>query len=307
MLKTKSQKKSKAFSLIELSIVILIIGILVAGVTSSSRLIRAMKLVSAKQLTQSSPVTSIQDLLAWFEPTKDGVFGAGVSGNYTQVDTPDDGQRIATWNDGNPRLVSGSQIVATQSSLNNQPLYVNNGINGLPSLNFVDDDFLQYPDNIGLNTGATVFVVFRANDLMIDRQIFVGGGVDLGGQGGKCVALAHLNNAGWYGSWNITNSLSYNTSTQMICRWIYRNGILQSFMNGSPGTSFNVGIMPLSRISSPQDFTIDYIASQYVQTTSWNFHALISEIVVYGRGLKDDEITDIERYLAKKWGVKLTY
>ncbi len=35
----------KAFSLIELSIVILIIGILVAGVTQSSRLVLAMKLL----------------------------------------------------------------------------------------------------------------------------------------------------------------------------------------------------------------------------------------------------------------------
>jgi prepilin-type N-terminal cleavage/methylation domain-containing protein len=36
--------QNKAFSLIELSIVILIIGILVAGVTSSSRLLKQMKL-----------------------------------------------------------------------------------------------------------------------------------------------------------------------------------------------------------------------------------------------------------------------
>jgi len=38
----------KAFSLIELSIVILIIGIFVAGVTSSSRLLKQMKLTSAR-------------------------------------------------------------------------------------------------------------------------------------------------------------------------------------------------------------------------------------------------------------------
>lgn len=37
----------KAFSLIELSIVILIIGILVTGVTQSSRLVRQMKIASA--------------------------------------------------------------------------------------------------------------------------------------------------------------------------------------------------------------------------------------------------------------------
>lgn len=47
-------KFNKAFSLIELSIVILIIGILVAGVTSSSRLINQMRLTSARTLTQSS-------------------------------------------------------------------------------------------------------------------------------------------------------------------------------------------------------------------------------------------------------------
>ena len=84
----------KAFSLIELSIVILIIGILVAGVTSSSRLIRAMKLISAKQLTQSSPVLTIPDLLAWFEPTKEGIFGSGSAGTYTPLANPENGQRI---------------------------------------------------------------------------------------------------------------------------------------------------------------------------------------------------------------------
>jgi prepilin-type N-terminal cleavage/methylation domain-containing protein len=301
-------KKKQAFSLIELSIVILIIGILVAGVTSSSRLIRAMKLISAKQMTQSSPVLTIQDLLAWFEPTKDGVFGTGSAGTYTPIISPDNGIRIATWKDGNPRLTAGGELLATQATLNNQPFYVENGINGLPSLNFVDDDFLEYADNVGLNTGATVFIVFRANDVISDRQIFVGGGIDFGGHGGKCIAMAHLNSAGWYGSWTPANAFSYNTSSQMICRWSYRNGIIQSFMNGSPGTSYNVGIYPLSRHNNAsQNFTIDYIASQYIYTTLYNFHGLIGEVIVYGRGLKDDEAIDVEKYLAKKWGVKLAY
>ena len=59
----------KAFSLIELSIVILIIGILVAGVTQSSRLVSQFRLLSARNITQSSPVHSIKDLLIWLETT----------------------------------------------------------------------------------------------------------------------------------------------------------------------------------------------------------------------------------------------
>ena len=61
----------KAFSLIELSIVILIIGILVAGVTSSSRLITRMKVVTAQNLTRNSPVSSIKDLAMWYETSLD--------------------------------------------------------------------------------------------------------------------------------------------------------------------------------------------------------------------------------------------
>jgi len=59
----KKNKISQAFSLIELSIVILIIGILVAGVTQSSRLVTQFRLLSARNMTQSSPVPTIKDLL----------------------------------------------------------------------------------------------------------------------------------------------------------------------------------------------------------------------------------------------------
>lgn len=55
-------KFQKAFSLIELSIVILIIGILVAGVTQSSRLVKQIRLASIKSMTLSSPVSSIMTI-----------------------------------------------------------------------------------------------------------------------------------------------------------------------------------------------------------------------------------------------------
>jgi len=70
----KNYRKIKnAFSLIELSIVILIVGILVAGVTSSSRLIKRMKITVAQNLTQSSPVPSIKDLSVWYESSMDKI------------------------------------------------------------------------------------------------------------------------------------------------------------------------------------------------------------------------------------------
>ena len=67
-----SKNKSLAFSLIELSIVILIIGILIAGVTQGSRLVRESRVKTAQTLTQSSDVSSIKDLVLWLDATKEG-------------------------------------------------------------------------------------------------------------------------------------------------------------------------------------------------------------------------------------------
>ena len=306
-------KNKKAFSLIELSIVILIIGILVAGVTSSSRLIRAMKLISAKQLTQSSPVLTIPDLLAWFEPTKEGIFGSGSAGTYTQLANPDDGQRIATWKDGNPRLTAGSEILATQATIANQPLYVENGMNGLPTLNFVDDDFLQYDDNIGGSIGATLFIVFKPHDYLTFRQTFMGGGINFSNSndGNKCLTLIHVNNTTWYGGWGSTNTVSsFNTTSPSICRFVYRSGSFQTFTNGVGDTPQNIGsAQPLSRVDiNPPNYTKDTIGSNgRAVDYQWNYHGYIGELIIYGRGLKNDESIDVEKYLAKKWGVKLPY
>ncbi|MBU6338893.1 MAG: prepilin-type N-terminal cleavage/methylation domain-containing protein [Rickettsiales bacterium] len=53
----------KAFSLIELSIVILVIGILFAGVMQGRSLIQKSRLKTAQSLTKSSPVSGIYGLL----------------------------------------------------------------------------------------------------------------------------------------------------------------------------------------------------------------------------------------------------
>lgn len=128
----KKLSLKKAFSPIELSIVILIIGILIAGVTQSSRLIRAAKLQTARTFTKSSPVSSVPDLVAWWETTLEESFG-GVE----PEEAPDGGASgVATWHDINPR--SSVKNNAVSPSSDNNPGYTSqlNTINGLPTLKF---------------------------------------------------------------------------------------------------------------------------------------------------------------------------
>jgi len=127
----------KAFSLIELSVVVLIIGILIAGITQSSRLVRAMKLNTARSLTRSSDVNSIRNLTAWFDATAEGVFSSSCSTNTVADNVnlasttrafsaaanpsgntpsssyimPEHRQVVRLWKDSNPQGVDADKVI----------------------------------------------------------------------------------------------------------------------------------------------------------------------------------------------------
>ena len=134
--------KKLAFSLIELSIVILIIGILVAGVTQSSRLVAQMRLASAQSVTRSADISSIRDMVFWAETSLENSITN--SAGSLQIE---DGNSVSSWNDINPQI--SAKINVTQATTANQPTYKALGINGLPSLSF------NGSNNILLNTSTT--------------------------------------------------------------------------------------------------------------------------------------------------------
>jgi len=51
--------------MIELSVVILIIGILIAGILASQRIVAKFRITTAQTLTISSPVNGIPDSTIW--------------------------------------------------------------------------------------------------------------------------------------------------------------------------------------------------------------------------------------------------
>ena len=139
----------RAFSLIELSIVILIIGILVAGVTQSSRLVSEMRLSSAKRLTQSSPISSIKGLLLWLETSSDNSFDNNVG----------DGDQVANWYDLNP--LSNTKYTLNQSTTANRPTYIKSSTGGIPALKFNNSKFQI--DDFPLNDPSySMFIVFNS-------------------------------------------------------------------------------------------------------------------------------------------------
>lgn len=196
----------KAFSLIELSIVILIIGILVAGVTQSSRLISRMRISSAIQFTKSSPVSSIKDLALWLEPISQNAFATGSAGNYVTIEEPEDNTQIARWNDSNPQSTYKNDAI--QSTLANQPRYRTNAINNLPALLFTNSSsqrlFSDLNINYNVNPNITFFVVFRRVGSAANQCLF---GHD-NGAWDRFLCPIHRGNAGVGG---VSNGSGFST------------------------------------------------------------------------------------------------
>ncbi len=118
----KNFSKNKAFSLIELSVVILVIGIIAAGITSGSSLVRKMRVATARSLTQSSPVPGIRGLALWLDTVSEN----------SLVDAQEvDGAQVDRWNNLNPQSNGGIFLTASGAD---RPFYIEQCINNLPCI-----------------------------------------------------------------------------------------------------------------------------------------------------------------------------
>ena len=325
-------KKNKAFSLVELSVVILIIGILVAGVTQSGRLIRQIKLSTARSITASSDVASIRDVTAWFEASTEGVF-TDIHGN-TDVE---DKVEIDIWRDTNPQKSKGDKPDLRNATSGAKPKYVSNGINGIPSVYFdggankagpfpsnATADYIYSSDLptmplISKDQTYSMFAVFRADIGQVEKNAIV---TQIGGNSidQEFASIGFFGSAGNAGKPGLvtgsTEALSWIKDARIRDQTNYIVGALVDFV--APSTigagSVKLYVNSLTPIASygtvKTDFVkTDVVASKFTiganarSTTSDYFTGLVSEVIVFDRKLKDEEALSVMKYLRKKYNI----
>ena len=283
-----------AFSLIELSIVILIVGILIAGVTQGSRLIKDSKVKTAKTLTQSSDVSSIKDLILWLEPTKAESF----------VDNIENGDAIETWYDINPQLSAGKN--PTQSGSDERPTYTTSGINGLPSLEFDGtDDYLKISNLKIDGDELEVFMVCKrtaVNSYTSTASFYVDGtNHDYNNVSSFVFAFEDLTG----------NTLTVSRSGTKSSQTHPGNGVPYIVSVGFDGTNNTVYLngQAASSVASSGNFSIDNILIGTRRINSVDtyepYDGLISEMIVFDRALKSKERNAVNDYLSKKYNISL--
>lgn len=275
-----------AFSLIELSIVILIIGILVAGVTQSSRLINQMRLMSARSITLSSPVPTIKNLIAWYESVGEKSFNEGEMSS---------GSLLSNWFDSN--IQSSSKINGFQTVDVNKPQYAIDDSTKLPVAKFTNQDFFYLPDGTipFNNTPYTIFFVSQTYAYCACGLLGSGDyGVGQGANAFRYDGSTSIVNYWWGNDIYLTNSVTIQKMT--IHTFVYnltnRYGFTDGVLKASDAAT--------NRVSTANNNTIG-------KTFNTEFmNGIIGEIIIFDRALNQEERKSIESYLGKKWSIKVS-
>lgn len=282
-------KLNKAFSLIELSIVILIIGILVAGVTQSSRLVRQFTLNSARNITQGSPVYSIPGLLTWVETT--------MSGSYDIE--PEDGTAIAKINDLD--IVPSSRLNFIQTTASKQPLFKVGSLNGLPSLMFdgVDDELITdqsltvgqlSPRNtntifivIRIFSGVVFFKYERPSDGVPRVGLEINNGLlrfDYPDAGGMLIGATNV----------LSKPMVITAHADKINQTLFVNGA--TYANLANIRNFNYNHSSIISLGGNN-------GNLYVRCD-------VGELIIFERSLNTEERKSVEQYLGRKWKIPIS-
>lgn len=287
-------RRNRAFSLIELSIVILIIAIIVSGVVAASSVYSKSKLLSARTITNSSPVSGIKDLVLWIDSTSEASFDNTEQENNSY---------ITAWYDLNPQ--NGLKNNFTQSDEGTNPIYQKNSLNGLPSIYF--DGVSSYistanainGDDVFKNNDFTVFMVAKFPQTITETAVIF----QFSSDGGDRLLGLEFNND----PAQLRIDSSNTTVIAAESDFDFQKPIVISGSRDSSNTTFYSNGLQVASETSGENQTISgkfYLGSY--RGAEYFTQGNIGEVIVYGRALKPEERKSVEKYLGQKWGVKIS-
>lgn len=294
--------KSKAFSLIELSVVIIVIGILIAGVTQGSALITRAKFKTAQTLTQSSPVSATPGLRLWLETSLDQSIAEAQAS---------DGVSVNLWYDINPQI-SNKLFARTASS---SIIYrVKSAINGLPSLYFPGTATSFFTISTAsastaatpiatANNAFTYFVVLQPDSVGSIEDAFYNGnftGTNGWGYRNGAAAKTFLYNGVATGVGASALAKAEVISATSVGG---TSGSLKLYVNGVSDGTFGSSVT--ATVTTP---TVGFYIGSKDSTGSAadNWRGFISEVIVFEKKLSDADRKAIEKYLGTKYNIPVT-
>ena len=288
-------RRGKGFSLVETSIVILIIGILIAGISRGIDLYADFKIQTAQKLTINSPVSRIEDLALWLETTLEKSFQTKMVNN----------SEVPQWNNISPFDLNPKNAF---NYFANKPTFLENNINGLPAIQFSNSSQNCMSVESGFDNNTENVTIFLA--LVMKSSNIYANGATIGRIIEKWsdtsypypyvlrpnFGIAIFKNG--YQAWSYFTAEKIGFPYVVSARRI-KSGNLSIWLNGVKGATDAIDNETSTINNSPL-----YIACQGATTGGAFGDFNVGEIIIYSRALSDVEILRVNQYLSQKWNIK---
>ena len=280
--------KKSAFSLLELSVSLVVVSLLMAMVSQGIKIVASSRLTTARSLTSKSPVPNISGLIAWYETSSVDSF---------KTNEAFDGKQISAWYDISPNSIPAKKNTLTRVA-SAAVTYKSDGINKIPSLSFNGTNKIELANFYqGSTSQNTIFIV--ANPSTITTII-----LDSSSSGSNSNVGQNSNSF----SMNLGSLDSTGTVTNPIVNLANLSYIAAVYFNGSNSKVYfnSSSIMAGGSVINPGTTALTGISIGANRSNTYNYSGLISEIIIYNRPLQNQERKDVMSYLSKKYGILVT-
>jgi prepilin-type N-terminal cleavage/methylation domain-containing protein len=274
----------RAFTLIELAIVLVIMSILIVIAIQGAGLVKSSRLNNARSFTAKSPIFQINGLIAWYEASSKDSFKSGEA--Y-------DGAQISEWHDINPFSIVDQKNKMTRAA-SAAVIYKAEGINKIPTIQFSGAGKISLASFFqGVSAQGTVFLVFSPQTI----------------PSGTAMVLFDSNvgaNATSIGITNASTSLNAGSASAPAATYAFNNNYVIAVNFNGASSMVYVNNATTGSAASPGTNQITGLTIGTDRNTANGFNGYISEVVIYNRPLKLQERKDVMKYLARKYGVAVT-
>ncbi|MDA0902034.1 MAG: prepilin-type N-terminal cleavage/methylation domain-containing protein [Proteobacteria bacterium] len=291
-----NNKTKTAFSLLEMSVVLVVIAVLFGAVYQVRSVIHTSRLTAARSLTVNSPVAEISGLSLWLESTMED--------SFDDYDALNDGDAISTWYDLNPQSAVSHDFTAV-----NAPTYVKTSsiANNLPVMQFDgSNDYMQntsFQDLIGVNDYIIFLVmsndITSTNGIILINDTGTNAGAGIYVETSTSYRFLHRMPYGSSGGDSLSvGSVSTNGLKILRFERSLTDSTQEIFLNGT-----SIGSMATSSValgSGGGNFILGTLSLGVRQ-----FDGNIAEIIIYKRSLSTNQKNDVENYLSQKWGIEI--
>jgi len=279
----------KAFSLIEISVVLVIIGMLLTLISSTKTIIAKTKLAKAVTLTKNSPVLAIDNLELWLETSLKSSFDEGIK----------DGEQISIWYDQNSKAYNKNN--PSQGTSSSQPTYRTNVFEGVPAVYFSGSQSLAFDGNFLIDSSFTAFAI-GSIDILNENDQFLAGSNNVKN---KTFYFGHRKN-GVFGYAQYNGYVGYAPPSGFKINKLYMHTIMFNKDTDERKYWFAGGQNPDAQDINTDNKLVSFNGAA-IGGTSINgpYNGNILELIFYSRALKKSERIDIENYLSKKYNIAI--